>query len=277
MRFLFAFLMLCGAGLSAQAPPPGAIRLLPGYVHKAAAGKDSGKAGTIGRPQGPQIEYRFGMKSKLAPVFDPPTHAPELLITSDDDGPQMIHEATNIAGRPVRFFAVPAKNHSEAEVFFTRDKLGFRAKYADMQQLAEILLITLSYPLRPGQPGFERLPFRRIKLEEDPPNTIITHGRFTHTLSTDSSGSIRQAHQPEIQYQVGAPPDPLPEWTLQQRFIGHPITVSYGTRAGGTTPSLQIVFLPQPGSDADPVTFRAYVRNDREFVEALMTVLAYHQ
>jgi hypothetical protein len=265
MHRIIAAILLLSATLAAQSPPPGNIKLLSGYEHAAAKGNDSGKAGTIQRPKGLHIEYGIGMGSKLANTAD------------YSDGAGLIYEESSIAGRPVRFISELGTGDRLAEIFFTRDKLRFRATYKDVQQLGELLLTALSYPARPSQPGFLRIPFRRIKLEKDPANTLITHGQVTHTVGSGSRGSIRQRGEPEIHYQVGAPPAPLSDWTLHQNFIGHPVTVSYGTPAGETVPALQVVFMPQPGADADPVTFRSPVRNDREFVHVMMTVLTYHQ
>ena len=280
--------MMTATALVAQEPPPGAIKLLPQYAHVPATGKNAGKSGVIQRPNGPRIEYEFGISaphSPLPPEYAPSPHGaeaditqPHMASTKDIDLAPLagawIEESTSIAGRPVKFFGTSGKGGSRAEIYFTRDKLRFRSPYANLQQLAEVLLTALSYPARPGQPGFLRIPFRRIKLEKDPPNTLITHGQANHTVSTRDSGKISQPNEPVIEYVVGPPPAPLAQWTLRQDFIGQPITVTFGD---GQSRTLQVVFQPQPGSDADPVTFRSVVRNDKEFVHALMTILTYHQ
>ncbi|HUS20358.1 MAG TPA: hypothetical protein VMZ25_11970 [Terriglobales bacterium] len=292
MRKLLPFVLLFSAMLAAQTPPPGSIKLLPQYEHLPASGKNADKAGTIQRANGPRIEYEFGISAPQTDVpqstYAPSPHGAEADVTKphmpstyDIDlvpGPSsIIEENTSIAGRPVRFIGLHLKRGHQADVYFTRDKLRFRSLYANSQQLAEILLTALSYPARPDQPTFMRIPFRRIKLEKDPANAIITHGRVTHTVGENSSGTLTQPNEPQIAYTVGTPAKALAEWSLQQDFIGHPISVSYGRIAADPVPRLQIVFTPQPGADADPVTFIAPVKDDREFVHVLMTVLTYHQ
>jgi hypothetical protein len=292
MRTLLPLLTLLSATISAQTPPPpGAIKLLPQYEHVPAAGKNADKSGTIQRANGPRIEYDFNISAPQTDVpqstYAPSPHGAEADVTKphmpskyDIDlvpGPSsIIEENTSIAGRPVRFIGLHLKRGYQANLYFTRDKLRFRSMYANSQQLAEILLTALSYPARPDQPSFLRIPFRRIKLEKDPPNAVITHGRVTHTVGENSSGTLTQPNEPQIAYTVGTPAKPLPDWNLQQDFIDHPVTVSYGRLPSGAT-ALQIVFTPKPGSDSDPVTFIAPVKDDREFVHVLMTVLTFHQ
>lgn len=209
--------------------------------------------------------------SHYAPFQHPPSG--EGAAIDEVAGEDSISEGTSIAGRPVLFLGTPTKEGGKAEIYFKRDQLRFVAKYANKQELAEILLTALSYPARPGQPGFLRIPFRRIKLEKDPANTLITRGKFKHVVENNDSGAIIQPGEPTIRYTVGPPPAALAGWFLRQEFIGHAIAVSYSGLQAGT---LQVVFYPIPGSEANPVTFQSVVRNDREFVHALMTILTYH-
>jgi hypothetical protein len=128
---LLVCLLSVGIGLQAQegtVPPPGNMRLLPGYYHERLQGIDS-IVGRIWKENGPSIFYDmgYGMSAEEFKASVPCVWYKE--------------QVTN--GKTVQLVL------SKERVlygFFPHDRTSFQGKVTSEEELVEVLLMLLTYP-----------------------------------------------------------------------------------------------------------------------------------
>jgi len=137
--------MLATAALAADAPPPGGIKLLPGYSHTPRQGFDS-IHGEISKKDGITIHYGIG---RVRPpggigIGGDFTNAVESLPKEDVQW----RKDQTVAGQPVQIAL--AKNNI---LYITFPKLGanFNVQTKTSEDIADTMLMVLTYPEAPAK------------------------------------------------------------------------------------------------------------------------------
>lgn len=126
--------------LGADAPPPGSIQLLPGYVHEPLQGFDS-IVGKISKKGGLTIQYEIGRVRKPG----------DLAVGGDfSDAAQRLPEKDRkwfkqqvVNGQPVN---VAYGKDDVLYVAYPQSGVNFTSKVKTPEEVAEALLMLLTYP-----------------------------------------------------------------------------------------------------------------------------------
>ena len=129
-----------GSVFAADAPPPGAMRLLPGYVHEPLQGIDS-IVGRIRKPGGLTIQYEIGRVPKPGGLRIGGDFSDAAVGMPEKD--RRWYREQTVQGEPVHIA------YSKADllvVSFPASGLNLTATAKSSEEVADVLLMALTYP-----------------------------------------------------------------------------------------------------------------------------------
>jgi hypothetical protein len=137
-------LVFCGTILAADPPPPGALQLLPGYTHVPKQGFDS-VAGEISKKDGLTIQYEIGRVRK-----------PGAFALGGDfsDRAAGLRDAEWLKKQVVngQTMNVAYSKDNMLYVSFPESGVNFHVKAKTPEEVAEVLLMLLTYPAAKKEP-----------------------------------------------------------------------------------------------------------------------------